>query len=37
MRIPREPLLRSLGLDEEAIGPIVAGLSERVLLVTGSA
>ena len=37
MRIPREPLLRSLGLDEEAIGPIVAGLSERVLLVAESA
>lgn len=37
MHVPREPLLRSLGLDEAVIAPIVAGLSERVLLVTESA
>ena len=37
MRVPREPLLRSLGMDEEVIAPIVAGLSERVLLVTEAA
>lgn len=34
MHIERAPLLRSLGLDEEAIAPIVATLPERVLLVS---
>jgi HD-like signal output (HDOD) protein len=33
LRVPREPLLRSMGLSESAVDPIVAGLSERVLLV----
>lgn len=37
MRVPREPLLRSLGMEEDVIAPIVAGLSERVLLVAESA
>jgi len=36
-RIAREPLLRSAGLPENIIEPIVAGLSERVLLVVDSA
>lgn len=31
--IAREPLLRSVGLTESVVDPIVAGLSERVLLV----
>jgi len=33
LRIPREPLLRSVGLTESIVEPIVAGLPERVLLV----
>jgi len=33
VRKAREPLLRSLGLAETVVDPIVAGLSERVLLV----
>jgi HD-like signal output (HDOD) protein len=37
MRIAREPLLRSLGLDEQVLAPIIGGLSERVLLVADSA
>jgi HD-like signal output (HDOD) protein len=32
LRVPREPLLRNMGVKEEAIAPIVAGLAERVLL-----
>jgi len=36
-RTARELLLRSLGLDEEAIEPIVAGLAERVQRVTDAA
>jgi len=36
-RIPREPLLASLGLDGDAFASTAAGLSERVLLVAGAA
>lgn len=36
LRIDRAPLLTSLGLSEEAVGPISAGLAERVLLLTES-
>jgi hypothetical protein len=36
LRVAREPLLRSAGLPENIIEPIVAGLSERVLLVADS-
>ncbi len=36
-RVPRELLLRSLGLQEESIEPIVAGLAERVQMVMDSA
>jgi len=37
MRIARAPLLRSVGLTEDVVDPIVAGLSERVLLLVESA
>jgi HD-like signal output (HDOD) protein len=33
LRIPREPLLRAMGLQEDAITSVMEGLSERVLLV----
>lgn len=33
LRLAREPLLRAVGLTENIVDPIVAGLSERVLLV----
>ncbi|MEO6079648.1 MAG: HDOD domain-containing protein [Steroidobacteraceae bacterium] len=35
--VAREPLLRSLGLEAEALQPIVAGLPERVLLLMNAA
>jgi hypothetical protein len=34
--IPREPLLRTMGLDEAGVGTIVEGLAERVLLLVES-
>lgn len=37
MRVPREPLLQSLGLTEEGVAGIVATLPERVLLMTEAA
>jgi HD-like signal output (HDOD) protein len=37
MRIPREPLLKSMGLEQDAVTSIMEGLSERVLLVTEAA
>jgi HD-like signal output (HDOD) protein len=36
-RVARAPLLRSLGIEEEALPPIVERLSERVLLVADAA
>jgi HD-like signal output (HDOD) protein len=36
LRIPREPLLKAMGLQEDAVTAVMEGLSERVLLVTES-
>lgn len=36
MRLPRGPMLRMLGISEEAVPPIVEKLSECVLLVAGT-
>jgi HD-like signal output (HDOD) protein len=36
LRIPREPLLKSMGLDADAATSVIEGLSERVLLVVES-
>jgi HD-like signal output (HDOD) protein len=33
MRVPREPLLKAMGLDEDTVASIQEGISERVLLV----
>lgn len=37
LRIPREPLLKAMGLDEAAFGSIIEGLSERVHLMVEAA
>jgi HD-like signal output (HDOD) protein len=37
LRVPREPLLRMLGIDPEALAPIVERLPERVLLLADAA
>ncbi|HYP79680.1 MAG TPA: HDOD domain-containing protein [Steroidobacteraceae bacterium] len=37
MRIPRGPLLATLGVSDDAFASIAAGLSERVLLMTAAA
>ena len=37
LRVPREPLLRSIGLTEDVVGEIADGLAERVLLMTEAA
>jgi hypothetical protein len=36
LRLPREPLLKALNLEPDAVTSIMEGLSERVLLVTES-
>jgi HD-like signal output (HDOD) protein len=37
LSVPREPLLRMLGIDPEAVAPIVERLPERVLLIADAA